>query len=136
MRRRRDMRRCTSPDARRDAARRVSRLSARINAYELAFRMQMSATECTDLSREPESIRKLYGLDHPAVVSVRHAGERANGEWFVVTERWTGPSLGAMLTHDASVQYGRERFAFGKPIIKREVWQHKLVDLYPRCEAA
>jgi len=41
-----------------------SSLAARINAYELAFRMQMSATECTDLSREPESIRKLYGLDN------------------------------------------------------------------------
>jgi citronellyl-CoA dehydrogenase len=43
---------------------------------------------------------------------------------------------GAMLTLDYSVQYGRERVAFGKPIIKREVWQHKFVDLYTRCEAA
>jgi hypothetical protein len=40
-------------------------LAARINAYEMAFRMQMSATECTDFGREPESIRKLYGLDDP-----------------------------------------------------------------------
>ena len=37
-------------------------LAARVNAYELAFRMQMSATECTDLGREPESVRKMYGL--------------------------------------------------------------------------
>lgn len=43
---------------------------------------------------------------------------------------------GAMLTLDYSVQYGRERVAFGKPIIKREVWQHKFVDLYTRSEAA
>ena len=42
-----------------------SSLAARISSYELAFRMQMSASECTDLSREPESIRKLYGLDKP-----------------------------------------------------------------------
>jgi hypothetical protein len=41
-----------------------SSLAARINAYELAFRMQMSATECTDIAKEPESIRKLYGLDN------------------------------------------------------------------------
>ncbi len=41
-----------------------SSLAARINAYELAFRMQMSATECTDVGSEPESIRKLYGLDN------------------------------------------------------------------------
>ncbi len=38
-------------------------LAARINSYELAFRMQMSASECTDLGREPASLRKLYGLD-------------------------------------------------------------------------
>lgn len=40
-----------------------SSLQARINAYELAFRMQMSATECTDLSQESASIHHLYGLD-------------------------------------------------------------------------
>jgi citronellyl-CoA dehydrogenase len=42
----------------------------------------------------------------------------------------------AFITLDSSVNYGRERMAFGKPIIKREVWQHKFVDLYTRCEAA
>jgi hypothetical protein len=40
-------------------------LAARISSYELAFRMQMSAAECTDLAREPESVRKSYGLDAP-----------------------------------------------------------------------
>jgi citronellyl-CoA dehydrogenase len=43
---------------------------------------------------------------------------------------------GAFLTLDATVNYGRERVAFGKPIIKREVWQHKFVELYTKCEAA
>ena len=42
-----------------------SSLAARIASYELAFRMQMSATECTDLKGESEAVRKLYGLDHP-----------------------------------------------------------------------
>ncbi|MBV6501853.1 MAG: hypothetical protein CJBNEKGG_04383 [Prosthecobacter sp.] len=42
-----------------------SELAARLNAYELAYRMQMSATECTDLGREPEAVRRMYGLDHP-----------------------------------------------------------------------
>lgn len=37
---------------------------------------------------------------------------------------------------ERTVQYGRERTAFGKPLIKREVWQHKFVDLYTRLEAA
>ena len=37
---------------------------------------------------------------------------------------------------DMSIDYGRERKAFGKPIIKREYWQHKFVDLSARLEAA
>ncbi|MDG1892566.1 MAG: DUF1501 domain-containing protein [Verrucomicrobiota bacterium] len=40
-----------------------SELESRIAAYELAFRMQTAAPEAVDLSTEPESIRKLYGLD-------------------------------------------------------------------------
>jgi citronellyl-CoA dehydrogenase len=47
-----------------------------------------------------------------------------------------GAIAGSFLTLDASVQYGRDRVAFGKPIIKREVWQHKFVDLYTKCESA
>src|ERR1700728_1790859 len=33
---------------------------------------------------------------------------------------------------DATVAYGRDRSAFAKPIIKREYWQHKFVDLYTK----
>jgi hypothetical protein len=40
-----------------------SRLAARIANYELAFRMQMAAPDLIDISREPEHIRRLYGLD-------------------------------------------------------------------------
>ncbi len=36
-------------------------LTGRIEAFEMAFRMQRSATEVFDLSREPGSIRALYG---------------------------------------------------------------------------
>ena len=37
------------------------RLEARIESFELAFRMQMEASDAFDLSREPESIRAMYG---------------------------------------------------------------------------
>ena len=40
-------------------------LDARINAYELAFRMQMEAPKLVDLGTEPEPVKKLYGLDNP-----------------------------------------------------------------------
>ena len=41
-----------------------SALSARIAAYELAYRMQAEATDAVDLADEPEYIRRLYGLDN------------------------------------------------------------------------
>ena len=34
-------------------------------SYELAFRMQMSAPEATDISSESDATKKLYGLDDP-----------------------------------------------------------------------
>lgn len=36
---------------------------ARINSYELAFRMQAAAPDLLNLSREPDHIRKMYGID-------------------------------------------------------------------------
>ena len=40
-------------------------LESRIRNYELAARMQLSAAEALDLSRESAATRKLYGLDDP-----------------------------------------------------------------------
>jgi hypothetical protein len=40
-----------------------SELTARIQAYELAYRMQAAAPEAVDLARETEETRSLYGLD-------------------------------------------------------------------------
>lgn len=48
----------------------------------------------------------------------------------------TSALAGAQLMVDEAIAYGRERKAFGKPIIKREVWQHKFVDLSIKLEAA
>ena len=42
---------------------------------------------------------------------------------------------GSKLALDRSVEFGRERVAFGKPLIKREYWQQKFVDLYTKYEA-
>ncbi len=38
-------------------------LAARIESFELAYRMQSAAPEALDVNREPEHIQKLYGLD-------------------------------------------------------------------------
>lgn len=55
------------------------------------------------------------------------------------TERVSG-SLSALasakLALDRTIAFGRDRTAFGKPLIKREYWQQKFVDLYTKYEAA
>jgi citronellyl-CoA dehydrogenase len=42
---------------------------------------------------------------------------------------------GSKLALDRSIEWGRQRQAFGKPLIKREYWQQKFVDLYTKYEA-
>ncbi|TAK29942.1 MAG: acyl-CoA dehydrogenase [Myxococcaceae bacterium] len=44
-------------------------------------------------------------------------------------------TAGSKLILEEGIAYGRDRSAFGKPIIKREVWQHKIVDLATKLEA-
>jgi len=41
-------------------------LDARINSYELAYRMQAAGPEAVDLTKETEETRKLYGMDDEA----------------------------------------------------------------------
>ena len=43
-----------------------SELQARLESYELAYRMQSAAPEAVDLSKESEATKKLYGLDEKA----------------------------------------------------------------------
>jgi hypothetical protein len=38
-------------------------LAARIESFELAYRMQMAAPEALDFEKEPEAVKTLYGLD-------------------------------------------------------------------------
>ncbi|HUQ68387.1 MAG TPA: DUF1501 domain-containing protein [Planctomycetaceae bacterium] len=40
-------------------------LAARINSFELAYRMQMAAPEALDIAQESETTQKSYGLDQP-----------------------------------------------------------------------
>ena len=43
---------------------------------------------------------------------------------------------GAELTLETAIQYGRERQAFGRPVLKFQVWRHRLADLATDLEAA
>ena len=54
-------------------------LEARIKAFEMAYRMQASVPELTDLSKEPEHIFKLYGEE--AMESRRRTEDGVDGLW-------------------------------------------------------
>lgn len=47
----------------------------------------------------------------------------------------TSACAALQLSIDDAIAFGRDRKAFGKPIIKREYWQHKFVDLLTKLEA-
>ena len=52
---------------------RQSRLNARINQFELAYRMQSEAPEATDLSQERQSVLDLYGIEAEPTLLVENA---------------------------------------------------------------
>ena len=69
-------------------------------------------------------------------------GEEGKGFYYLMqnfqSERVIGCTsalAGTKLALDRSVEWGRERQAFGKPLIKREYWQQKFVELYTKWEA-
>ena len=65
-----------------------AQIEARIQSFELAYRMQMDASDAFDITREPEHIRKLYGEGTQArqLLTARRLVER--GVRFV--QVWTG----------------------------------------------
>ena len=70
-------------------------------------------------------------------------GEEGQGCYYLMqnfqTERLIAAVAGvaaAQRTLERTVAYGRERKVFGKPLIKREVWQHLFADRFTQVEAA
>ncbi len=87
-------------DERHLASRRENRdLEARIQSFELAYRMQMEATDVFDISREPKSVRQRYGdgVQGRQLLIARRLLER--GVRFV--QVWTGANQ-PWDTHEAN----------------------------------
>ncbi|MBL8609415.1 MAG: acyl-CoA dehydrogenase family protein [Myxococcales bacterium] len=89
------------------------------------------ASDTAELAFEDMRVPKRYLL-----------GEENQGFMYLMqnfqTERLiasTSCGSGLRIAIDQAIAYGRERKAFGKPIIKREYWQHKFVDLLTKLEA-
>ncbi len=90
------------------------------------------ASDTAELFLEDVRIPKRYRL-----------GEENQGFMYLMqnfqTERLIGCASalqGACYALEFSTEYGRDRVAFGKPLIKREVWRHKFVDMHIQCESA
>jgi len=47
--------------------------TARIRNFEIAAKMQTSVADCSILSKEPDHVRKLYGLDHSNKATANYA---------------------------------------------------------------
>src|SRR5690242_7843013 len=59
-----------------------SRLDARIRSYQMAARMQLSAPEVLDLSKEPKHILRMYGLDSLDIALQDGISEKAEVQYF------------------------------------------------------
>ncbi|GAC1471600.1 MAG: DUF1501 domain-containing protein [Isosphaeraceae bacterium] len=89
------------------------RLETRIQSFELAYRMQVEAADAFDVSREPKSIREMYGPGVPArqLMIARRLIER--GVRFV--QVWSGEGQ-PWDNHDAlEVQHGKLASAWDRP---------------------
>ena len=58
------------------------RLDSRIRSYELAARLQLSATDALDLSNEPDHILKMYGLENPKKEYPKEINPEEETEYF------------------------------------------------------
>ena len=97
-------------------------LEARVQSFELAYRMQMEADDAFDLSKEPEHVHKLYGdgLQARQMMIARRLLER--GVRFV--QAWSGAG---MRSADSSANQGSQAawHAGGHACdLGRRVWAH------------
>jgi alkylation response protein AidB-like acyl-CoA dehydrogenase len=77
-------------------------------------------------------------------IPARHLLGEENHGFYYIMQNFQGERLvaallavgGMQLMWDDAVAFASERKAFGKPVIKFQVWKHKMVDLYTEIEAA
>jgi hypothetical protein len=99
-------------------------LTARIRAYEMAARMQLSVPDVADLAAEPDEVRSLYGIDRPesadfgrACLLARRLVERgvrfvqlfAGGAFGAPRRNWDGHE-------DMAQNHGQEAARIDRPV--------------------
>jgi hypothetical protein len=110
-------------------------LNARIKAYELAFRMQMSVPETLDLTSETKATQQLYGLDDPAtrdfglqMLATRRFVER--GIRFIQVQHGAGGAGVWDAHHGLKANHERNFKAVDKPVagLLKDLKQRGLLD--------
>jgi uncharacterized protein (DUF1501 family) len=93
-------------------------LEARIRSYETAAKLQLAAPEAMDCSKEPESIRRLYGLDRPATADFGLAcltARRLVERGVRVVQVWSGADNGFPRRNwDSHEELARDHGAMGE----------------------
>ncbi len=64
-----------------------AQLEARIQAFEIAFKMQTEATDAFDISKEPQAMRDKYELSTAGGTGMGMGGRNANGTKLLVARR-------------------------------------------------
>ena len=90
------------------------------------------ASDTAELALEDVRIPSRYLLGQENM-GFMHLAQNFQSERIIAC---TSAVAGGKYMIEKSIAYGHERTAFGKPIIKREYWQHKFVDLITKLEAA
>ncbi len=71
-----------------------AQLEARIQSFELAYRMQIDATDAFDITREPEYIRNMYGDRRPGPPAPDCTASHRKGRAFCSSLARRRPALG------------------------------------------
>ncbi len=90
------------------------------------------ASDTAELSFEDMRVPQRYMLGEPNQ-GFMYLMQNFQSERLIAS---TSACAGLQMAIDESIEFGRQRKAFGKPIIKREYWHHKFVELQTKLEAA
>lgn len=106
-----------------------------VKGFSMAKKLKKLGNHCSDTAE--------LAFDECRVPARYLLGEEGQGFYYLMqnfqTERLSAAIsavAGAQRTIDLSLSYGRDRKAFGKPIIARELWQHEFAEMQTRLEAA
>jgi hypothetical protein len=99
-------------------------LAARIRSYRLAARMQLAVPRVTDLSREPQAIRDMYGLDGAETADFGRScllGRRLLEQGVRFVQVFSGGSFGSPRINwdgheDMKANHGQEALRVDKPM--------------------